>query len=88
MLKSVLTSPPITFMRKSPHDAIERLRGKGENFTPPRRDETGGVSRGVSRGVSGGTSEGLDEGMGEGIKALDDYIQKNQGFILLRCRRH
>lgn len=38
----------ITFMRKSPHDTIERLRERGEDFTPPLRDDVGGVSEGVS----------------------------------------
>lgn len=43
----------ITFMRKSPHDAIERLRERGEGFTPPLRDEIGGVNGGASEGVNG-----------------------------------
>jgi ATP-dependent DNA helicase RecG len=43
----------ITFMRKSPHDAIERLRERGKGFTPPLRDDVGGVNGGVSEGVSG-----------------------------------
>ena len=54
----------ITFMRKTPHDTIERLRGKGEGFTPPLRDEIGAVS----------------EGMDEGIKAVVDFIERTPGL--------
>ena len=43
----------ITFMRKSPHDTIERLRGKDKDFTPSLRNEFGGVNGGVSEGVNG-----------------------------------
>jgi len=42
----------ITFMRKNPHDAIERLRERGKGFTPPLRDDVGGVNGGVSEGVN------------------------------------
>ena len=78
----------ISFMRKSTHDTIERLRGKGEGFTPPLRDEFGGVNALLEfiRRAPGLRAPQISRAMGVPVRTLQRWLSelRNQNKIKFR----
>ncbi len=76
----------IMFMRKGPHEAIERTRGRETGLTPSERGQTGGVNGGVREGVNallefirkmpGLRTPQISKAMGVPVRKLEKWLKK------------
>jgi ATP-dependent DNA helicase RecG len=72
----------ITFMRKGPHDAVERLQGNDKVFIPSDRDDIEGISEGVNallefiRKTPGLRLPQISKAMGVPVHTLEHWINE------------